>query len=68
MSCESMYVKSIENGIRSLRIGTKKPEDVASSVSNSLSKLRMSNQHLAEDLMLKYDNVVNDYRNRTKNK
>lgn len=63
-SCEEIYITNVENGIRGIRLGTKKPEDVAPIVSNSLNRLNKINEGLFEDLLRKYENVVNDYHNR----
>jgi len=67
-SGEEIYIKNIENGIRGIRLGTKKPEDVATIVSSNLNRLNKVNEGMFEDLLKKYENVVNDYRNRTAKK
>jgi len=67
-SCEEIYIKNVENGIRGIRLGAKKPEDVAYVVSSNLNRLNKVNEGMFEDLLKKYENVVNDYRNRTAKK
>lgn len=64
MSIEDLLIKNIEGAIRGIRLGTKKPSDVGSLVSNSLDKLKVYNEYMHEDLMQKYKNVVSDYNKR----
>lgn len=65
-TCEDIYIRNIENGIRGIRLGSKKPEEIASSISTNFNRLSEVNQGMYEDLMKKYENVVNDYKNRRK--
>lgn len=67
-SCEEIYIKNVENSIRGIRLGAKKPEDVAYVVSSNLNRLSKVNEGMFEDLLRKYENVVNDYKNRTAKK
>ncbi len=67
-SCEEIYIRNVENSIRGIRLGAKKPEDVAPVVSSSLNRLNKVNEGMYEDLLRKYENVVNDYKNRTAKK
>ncbi len=62
MSCEELYVKHIENGIRAIRMGNKNPKEA--NVGIHLNKLKLVNLGLYEDLLLKYSNVVKDYQKR----
>jgi hypothetical protein len=62
MTCEELYVRNIENGIRAIRMGNKSPKDV--NVGLHLNKLKLVNLGLHEDLLRKYSNVVKDYKNR----
>lgn len=64
-SCEEIYIKKIENGIRSIRLGNN-PEEVKPQLVNSLDKLKNLNDGMYEDLLQKYENVVSYYQNRTK--
>jgi hypothetical protein len=64
-SCEEIYIRNVENGIRGIRLGAKKPEDVAEAVASNLNRLNKVNEGMFEDLLRKYENVVNDYKNRT---
>lgn len=66
-SCEEIYIKKIENGIRSIRLGGN-PEEVEPQVYNSLGKLKNLNDGMYEDLLQKYENVVNFYKDRTPKK
>jgi hypothetical protein len=66
LGCEELYIRNVENSIRGIRLGSKKPEDVAVTVSASFNKLKTVNIGMFEELMEKYDNVVRDYRNRIK--
>jgi hypothetical protein len=65
-SCEEIYIRNVENGIRGIRLGAKKPEDVAEAVASNLNRLNKVNEGMFEDLLRKYENVVNDYKNRVK--
>jgi hypothetical protein len=67
-SCEEIYIKNVENGIRGIRLGAKKPEDVSEAVASNLNRLNKVNEGMYEELMRTYENVVNDYRNRTAKK
>ena len=60
MSCEELYVRHIENGIRAIRMGNKSPKDA--NVGLHLNKLKLVNLGLYEDLLQKYSNVVKDYK------
>jgi len=64
-SIEEIYVKRIENGIRSINFGTKKPEDV--NVHTDLKKLKSINDGLCEDLTDKYYNTIYAYRKKLEN-
>jgi hypothetical protein len=61
---EETYITNIESAIRGIRLGTKKPEDVASIVANNMSKLKLVNDGMAIDLMNNYKAVVLDSKNR----
>jgi hypothetical protein len=65
-SCEELYIKNIENGIRGIRLGVKKPEEVAPIVSSNLNRLNKVNEGMYDDLLQKYERVLNDYKNRVK--
>ena len=60
-TCEELYIKNVESGIRGIRIGGKKPSDVASSVATNFNRLKSVNLPMYEDLMEKYDEVVRVY-------
>lgn len=61
MSTEDLLIKKIEGAIRGIRMGTKKPKDVASEVAHGFARLKTVNEGMASDLMEKYKNVVADY-------
>lgn len=65
MSTEDLLIKKIEGAIRGIRMGTKKPKDVASEVSHAFARLKTLNPMMGEDLLEKYKNVVAD-RNKSK--
>lgn len=60
-SCEGIYIKNVENGIRGIKMGTKKPEDVAVTVSSNLNKLNPINKGMYDELLVKYEKIVNHY-------
>lgn len=64
MSVEDLYIKRIEAATRGIRLGTKKPIDVASDVSSAFAKLKLVNIGMYDELMVKYKNVVDDYNKR----
>ena len=51
MATEDIYIKNIEGAIRGIKMGTKKPIDVASIVSTNMATLKKINEGMAEDLM-----------------
>ncbi len=56
MSAEELYIKHIENGIRSIVNGTKSVKDA--NVGISLNKLKQINIGLYEDYLKKYKEVL----------
>jgi hypothetical protein len=63
-SCEEIYVSRIEAGIRSIRMGTKTPNEAQ--VGLWLGKLKPLNDGLYDDFMEKYKNIMKDYEKRKK--
>ena len=61
---EEVYIKTIEGGIRAIRLGTKSPSEAK--LSGTFEKLKKLNEGMALELMEKYKNVVKDYNNRKK--
>ncbi len=55
------YKKAIENSIRGIRLGTKTPKDVGVTVVSNLGKLKLVDEPLFDELLLKYKNVVGEY-------
>ena len=53
---EDQLVKNIENGIRGLKLGTKKPSEL--NLNYQLNKLKSINEGLADDLNKKYIEAV----------
>lgn len=56
MSTEEMYIKHIENGIRSITNGSKTPKEA--NVGVSLNKLKTINIGQYEDYLKKYKEVL----------
>lgn len=56
MSAEELYIKHIENGIRSIINGTKTVKEA--NVGISLNKLKTVNEGLYEDYLKKYKEVL----------
>lgn len=56
MSAEEMYIKHIENGIRSIKNGSKTVKEA--NVGMSLNKLKTVNEGLYEDYLKKYKEVL----------
>lgn len=64
LTIEECYVKKIEGGIRSIKLGYKKPEEIE--LISSFEKLKKINDGLCDDLKIKYDKIVKDYENKSK--
>jgi hypothetical protein len=64
-SCEEIYVSRVEAGIRSIRMGSKTPNEAQVPV--WLNKLRLVNDGLYDDYMQKYKNIMKDYEKRKNN-
>ena len=60
MTIEETYVKHIESGIRAIKLGTKRPDEA--NVGKYLNKLREVNDGLCDDLMERYQKVVENYK------
>ncbi len=58
LTCEEIYIKKIENGIRGIKMGTKTPEEVQ--VGHYLAKLKPLNPMMYEDLLEKYAKVAKE--------
>lgn len=56
MSGEELYIKHIENGIRSIKNGSKTIQEA--NVGLSLNKLKQVNEGLYEDYLKKYKEVL----------
>ena len=58
-SCEEIYTIRIESGIRSIKMGTKTPNEAQVWV--WLTKLKPVNVGMYDELMQKYKNVMKEY-------
>lgn len=65
---EEALIKKIESAIRGIRLGTKEPKDVAAEASHSFARLKTLNPMMAEDLLERYKNVVNDWKRKNPSK
>ena len=65
---EEMYIKTLENCIRGIKLGLKKPVDVAVTVSQTHIKLKVLNDGMAEELIGKYKEAVKIYNEKLANK
>lgn len=65
-TCEELYIERIENGIRSIKLGNKSPEQV--DVTSQFNKLKVLNPMMWEDLQDKYQAQVNAYKPKNKRK
>lgn len=66
MTVEELYIKNIENGIRAIRLGTKKPSETLAPV--SLNRLKQINVGLYEDYLAKYKRILAEYNKRKDSK
>ena len=62
MSAEQTYIKNIENGIRAIKLGNKKPQEV--NINGQLERLKVVNEGMAKDLNDKYITVVTEFNKR----
>tara|TARA_R110000868_G_scaffold147711_5_gene369277 strand:+ start:160 stop:372 length:213 start_codon:yes stop_codon:yes gene_type:complete len=60
MTIEQTYVKHIECGIRAIKLRTKSPHEA--NVGKYLNKLREVNDGLCDDLMERYEKVLENYK------
>jgi len=60
MTTEETYVKHIECGIRAIKLRTKNPQEA--NVGKYLNKLRDVNDGLCDDLMERYQKVIENYK------
>lgn len=56
MTTEEHYIKNIENSIRAIKLGTKKPEETSAAF--FLNKLKQVNIGMYEDYLEKYKNIL----------
>ena len=64
---EDALIKLVKNSIRGIKLGSKKPSDVGSDVNKNLNKLKVINVGMAEDLLVEYKNVVEDWKRKNVN-
>ena len=65
MTTEEIYVKHIECGIRAIKLKTKSPQEA--NVGKFLNKLKDVNEGLYDDLLTKYQRVVQSYKKNEEN-
>lgn len=68
LTSSELYIRKIEGFTRGIKLGTKKPIEVASEISTYFDKLKPLNQGMYEDLMDKYKKVVADWHIKNDNK
>lgn len=59
-SLEDTYIENIENAIRAIRLGTKKPQDTSAGF--NLNRLKEVNPGMHEDLMKQYKAALLEYK------
>lgn len=64
MTISEIQINKLEGFIRAIRLGNKKPVDVASDVNLAFGKLKPLNEGMHDELMKKYKQVVEDSKNR----
>ena len=57
---EDLVITQIENGIRSIKLGTKKPTDLE--MDKWFSRLESLNKSMCDELFMKYYSIVNQYK------
>lgn len=58
-TCEEIYISRVESGIRSIKLGTKTPNEAQ--VGLWLNKLKPLNDGMYDDLMDKYKRIMKEY-------
>ena len=58
-TCEEIYIQKVEAGIRSIKMGSKTPNDAQ--VGMWLNKLKPLNIGMYDDLLEKYKNIMKEY-------
>lgn len=59
-TAEDLYVKNLDNGLRAMRLGTKKP--IAElNMEGNLSRLQKVNPMLFEDYFARYQRALKEY-------
>lgn len=64
MSSEDLYIKNINNAIRGIKLGTKKPEET--NIGFNLNKLKEVNEGMYLDLLNDYKAVLTEYKAKQK--
>lgn len=64
MTTEELLIKKIEDNTRAIRLGNKKPVDVAQETASAFTRLKPLNEGMHDELMKKYKAVVEDSKNR----
>ena len=59
-SLEDTYIENIENAIRAIRLGTKKPQDTNAGF--NLNRLKEVNPGMHEEIMNKYKAALLEYK------
>jgi hypothetical protein len=63
---EELSIKKIRNGIKAIEQGTKTPEEA--SLGYAFNKLKDLNEGMYNDFLIEYQKVLNDYKEKIKNK
>lgn len=58
---ERLLIKTIENGIRAVKLGSKRPADIEGLVNTSITRLNGINDGMAKDLGDRWNKVLNHY-------
>lgn len=64
MTTEDIYIRKIEAHTRAIRMGTKKPVEVAQDIASAFARLKPLNEGMHDELMSKYKKVLEDSKNR----
>ena len=67
LSTSELYIKRIQNLTRSVKLGSKKPNEIAIEISNNFEKLRPISESWHEDLMTEYKNVIAEFKRKEDN-
>lgn len=66
MTAEELYIRNIESGIRVLKLKTKEPSHT--NMIHNLNKLKVVNEGMYSDYLVRYEKALREYYKHNENK